>query len=503
MNRWEELNDEQRRALAITTGPLLITAGPGTGKTKTLTSKIIHLLTEQGVPAHDIIALTFTKKAAAEMKSRVQQMVGSHQPLPFIGTFHALAHDLLTRQGKEVTIISEKDRDDILRGIRKQLRAEGQIDIPSIREFSLLISKHKSQLTPALSSSEERAGVRLYPNVPSHYNKLLHARGLSDYDDLLLEAVGLLEADTNRSPLQALLIDEFQDTNAVQYQMIKLLAGPPCHICAIGDPLQSIYGFRGATPHSFDFFKKDFQNTQEVTLTKNYRSGAAIIDASSALFHDMAKLAPQIAAPASVALVSTVNERTEAAWIAAEISRLMGGTNLNEVGATTSNEQLRFNDFAVIYRTHEVGRVLEQTFTDSGIPYQIIGKALEDQPAYELTEPRGDKVVFMTMHAAKGLEFTHVFIAGFEDGLIPYSRRAVSDDEIAEEKRLLFVAMTRAKQGLYLLRAHWRDNQKTIPSRFQPLLTHPAILTIQDAAIARAAKKRATLREQRSQLQLL
>lgn len=474
MDLFGDLNDEQRRAVDAG-GPLVITAGPGTGKTKTLTSKIVYLL-QQGVPADDVLALTFTNKAGEEMKERVKRL-NNQKKLPFIGTFHGLALKLLS-DVRDVNIVSEEDQKEIVRSVLKDLKMKMRV-----RQAVSHISKHKSAGTADA--------------LVETYNEHLRARGLYDFDDLLLELLNTITLSEITRRWKYVLVDEFQDTNAVQYELVKKLAASE-NICVIGDPCQSIYAFRGSDPRIFAQFTKDFPNTQKVTLRANYRSGASIIEVASTLFPQAPRLDPQTVAEGQVRLITTLNEHTQARWILGEIGRQMGGMDLNEVG-TAREKGARFSDFAVIYRIHDVGRQLELLFAENGIPYQVIGGAVPHQQS----DIEHDKVVLLTMHAAKGLEFDHVFLAGFEEGLIPYTRRGESEDELAEERRLLYVALTRAKQHLYMLRPLYRRRQKTAPSRFEAVLESAALVHIEDAAIAVWHKKRAQEREKKRQLSLL
>jgi len=469
------LNDQQLQAVLHNQGSLSIIAGPGTGKTKTLVSKIEYLLHEQHVNPKDIIALTFTNRAAQEMRNRVKQSLGEQQALPFIGTFHSLAHRLLSKNTQEIEIISEEDQRAIVKDLRKKHKRP-----ESTRELVLAISQNKSRLVNAESN--------ILPLL-NGYNKVLQQLGRLDFDDLLLNAVQEVS-----QKYAYILVDEFQDTNEVQYALLKQLAAANAHICVIGDPLQSIYAFRGATPHSFEVFKKDF-TSEEIVLTYNYRSGLDIIKTSHALFPSTLRLEAVQPYVGTVQLIKTRNEYSEAEYIVREMGRLMGGMDLNQAAEQrfATDEQARFADFAVIYRTHEIGRILEQQFAESGIPYQRVGS---DETSQQKYDPVANKVTFLTMHAAKGLEFKYVFIGGFEDGLIPYTLKNV---DINEEKRLLYVAMTRAKQGLYLLETTWRDKQKTVPSWFSRDVALPYT---EDHALLKYRQKQEKLRVQRQQLKL-
>ncbi|MBP7966857.1 ATP-dependent helicase [Candidatus Woesebacteria bacterium] len=366
------MNTLQQKAIHAEKGPVLIKAGPGTGKTKTLTARIEYLVTEKKVLSSSILALTFTRKAAAEMKERLSHM----SKVPIITTFHAFAYDILKKAGYTFEIISDKDRNEIIHSlIEKGTGKEGSKK--DMRDISLEISQYKN----AFEMFSNRA-VNNCDN--SHfieqYNDQLKLRNCVDYDDLILflykevslnnEKISMLLQD-----IQHILVDEFQDTNRLQYETIKLFCKPE-NLFIIGDPYQSIYSFRGATADIFDLVKKDFPETMEIIFRDNYRSTKEIILAGAALFPDMKPLQSHQEGIGSVRIVTTYDEYSEARYALQIINQHIGGIDLLNTESTES-DTIRFSDVAVIYRNHYIGRTLQRIFLDSGIPFQVVG---EDSP---------------------------------------------------------------------------------------------------------------------------
>ncbi|MBU2025921.1 ATP-dependent helicase, partial [Patescibacteria group bacterium] len=380
MSFLHSLNSRQKIALKETRRSVLIVAGPGTGKTKTLVGKIIYLLNFKKIPAQSILALTFTQKASREIKQRIKNDLPPGQPVPFIGTFHGLSLKILKHQAQSQKltpkIIDEKTRRSLINELIYQNKtpaaAAKQI---SFRELSLFISKTKSSLKPAPANI-------LAPLV-KHYNQILKEQNLRDFDDLLQNLYQLLKNNPSfqkniQQQYKFILIDEFQDTSPLQYQLIKAIAHPRfCRLFAIGDPLQSIYGFRLAHSRTFSDFLKDFPHSRKIIFKINYRNAPCIISASHDLFPQSPRLIPASKDdPAGrVCLVATLNQYTEADWIIKEISRQLGGLDLNQASRENSRRQkpINFSDFAVIFRLHHLGRTLKNKFKNSGIPYQTVG----------------------------------------------------------------------------------------------------------------------------------
>lgn len=591
MNTPEALNTEQRQAIEAGEGPVLIVAGPGTGKTKTLAARIAYLIEHTPISPEEILALTFTHKAAREMQERVGRLRAKGNS-PVISTFHALAHQLLASTQQEIKLVGEKERTAILRDIKKK-QAIKQV---TVRELSLLVSRAKNQLQP-LEDAAVMAAVKAY-------NAELAARKLHDFDDLLLRLYDLLQQDGPRPRYQHILVDEFQDTNGLQYELLKLL-NTTDNLFVIGDPLQSIYGFRGASAAVFDRFKTDWPATLEVTLTTNYRSTPQIIQAAGAIFPDAPALRAYRTQQGKVCAMEVLNEYAEAEWVVNEIERQVGGSDMLRSSQHHATDQQRtFRDFAVMYRTHAIGKTMQRMLESSGIPYQVAGEGspylqphivaiteslaylagtgeapevtgykpsqieallaplkpgagvpllqlveqivdrlgidrekhavslrqftnslvpFEDKPliAYlehlqtiaqqEYYDPMADAITLLTIHAAKGLEFSRVFLIGTEEGILPHSRPNDSVNNNAsrasrgstsnreEECRLFYVAVTRARDELYMLHARTRAGERRTVSSFVAGLPAFAVERTIDPALAAQKLKLQRRQQKRAQ----
>ena len=533
-----QLNSEQLRAVKEIEGHLLIIAGPGTGKTRVLTTKILHLI-DSGIKPDQILALTFTKKAAAEMKERVRVSVKG-TPRPFIGTFHAFAHSLLPDENLE--LIDQKKQLEVIRQLKQQFQLKGV----RIQEILRLVSLKKQV--------DEHEFPDWMEMVFSAYTQTLIGQNLLDFDDLLIKAIKILKK-TNQK-YKYILVDEFQDTNQLQYQLLELLVHPGTKITAVGDPLQSIYGFRGSSIKIFNRFSQDL-SPQKIVLKNNYRNPQQIINTSRSLFSNAPQLKSLQNFLGKISLVETLNEYTESDYILSLIEAKVGGTDLLSSAQREHQEALdkkaRFSDFAVMFKTHHFARALEKKFFDSGIPFQKIGaesplaqpeaqlvieklKNSEDQGQkvsqivgenkellsllmqfdeqqdglkkalayieylenHDYYDERADKVTLLTMHAAKGLEFKYVYLCGFEDGVIPLTKKDKQVD-VAEEKRLFYVALTRAKQEVFLFYARERNRHKTKVSRFLDELDQSYLTKITDPKIEKIIKKRKRIQEKKRQ----
>lgn len=546
----DDLNLKQYEAVKIFDKPLIINAGPGTGKTKTLISKVGYALENKFFEASEIAILTFTEKAGKELVSRL----GANK-VGFVGTFHALCYKLIS-QNRDVRLIPSNTRREIIESLDSKLK---------VREVELAISLFKNKV------STENA------DLVEAYNTKLQKLGFIDFDDLLLRTVEILRSTQNdEKNFKYILVDEFQDTNSLQYEILKLL-GQGGTICIIGDPLQSIYGFRGVTSEIFDNFKKDFPKFIEITLDTNYRSTKEIIETSHRLFPESSQLNANYHAKGEVKLLKTSDEFSEANFVIREISKFVGGRDLNEASEMVyADMKACFADFAIIYRTHNLARVLKQKFRESGIPFQVVGEGsfyetkgfldffaaleklyqngfntkesfskaasklaprkrstdfnemLNDLVRFDKFDPstgsgqafleyqkyirelgenqgydkKADKVSLLSIHASKGLEFEYVFICGFEEGSIPFIKNPQQVD-LQEEKRLLYVAMTRAKRFLTLISAKKRNRVFTRPSSFEPLLHASPSLIIQEDEIAKKVEtRREKFNQKKSQLKM-
>lgn len=459
-------------------GMVIVKAGPGTGKTRTLTHRVAYLINQKRVSPENILTLTFTNRASQEMKDRLKNMVDK---LPVVTTFHGFAYELLTNSGDRINLISEEDKEKLIKNIRKQLKSK-----LTTREIDLQISCSKNSVNGVVE--------RQLLKIINLYQEELKNRGLLDFDDLIINVFNYLkENEEFRKILQNrfryILIDEFQDTNDLQYQIIKLILGP--NLFVIGDPYQSIYGFRGASSGIFTELKNDFPETKEFPLITNYRSLAHVVEMSNLLFKE-AKLLSFSKDPGNVSVIETLNEYTEADWVVRFVEEKIGGVDLLKTNSGI-DEKTVFSDFAVVYRTHGLGRILEEKLNNSGMPFQVVK---EDSPV------EGDHIKLLSIHAAKGLEFKYVLLCGFEEGLIPYIR-AENFADLEEEKRLLYVAMTRAKEELHILYAKRRNGKKAIVSRFIDLLRSPELIVMQDKATERMLKKATAIKLKKSQMSLL
>ena len=607
----ELLNEEQYKSVVTTDGPILVLAGPGSGKTRALTHKIAYLILEKKIHPDSVLAVTFTNKAAKEMKARVESIVKQLEPkyssdnrFPtkspnWIGTFHSICTRLLRIEGqhlqigKNFVIYDSDDSEGIIKEAMKKL------DV-SVKDFTVssiagAISKAKCEmLTPAKFAAEAPKSY-FYESVSkiySQYQKRLKENNALDFNDLLLEALILFEQNPTvlekyQNQFKYILVDEYQDTNRVQYSFVKLLAEKNKNITVVGDVSQSIYSWRGADYRNMAQFTSDYPEALTLQLAKNYRSTAVILEAAKSLIannstHLKIDLYTDNPEGAPISLYEAENEKDEARYIAEIISSGRSSLGSYEV----IDEPKKFSDHVVLYRTNAQSRSIEESFLNFSIPYRIIGglkfydrKEIKDVLAYlkvffnpsdtvawsrsintpprkigektlakifdsgfnlelveELTkkpwqkmiaraalpetkpldlidevlkgfdylaylndgseeglqrienlkelrsvaknyESLGqflenialiessnkiekadeDSVILMTMHAAKGLEFDTVFIAGMEEGIFPHARALADPNELEEERRLCYVGITRAKRRLYMTYAKHRN----------------------------------------------
>ncbi len=381
MDMHESLNPAQKQAVLTTSGPLLILAGAGSGKTKTLTHRIAHLIRHEGVWPNEILAVTFTNKAAKEMRERLGVLLGqdgtSRTFMPWMGTFHSICVRLLRIDGESIgiprnfVVFDESDRQGLIKQAMKQLHVtDRQVKASSV---SSAISSAKNQLI----SPEEFASTTHYPfqqqvaAIYSRYEILRKEAGALDFDDLLLEAVRLLRdqptiRETWRSTFKHILIDEYQDTNAAQYAIVKSLVGAERNICVVGDDWQSIYSWRGADFTNILNFERDFPGATVIKLEQNYRSTAAILEAAQNVISKNTartdkKLWTSEPGGMPVQVHQVYDEDEEAQLVAGRISTQVA------MGAR------QYGDIAILYRTNAQSFPLERAFLRHRVPYQIIG----------------------------------------------------------------------------------------------------------------------------------
>jgi DNA helicase-2/ATP-dependent DNA helicase PcrA len=469
------LDENQHRAAQITGGALLILAGPGAGKTRTLTQRIAHLIAECHVAPEHCLAVTFTRRAAGEMRERLAQMLGTRAGGIAIHTFHSLGLSILRANPeaaglqRDFRIASEEERVAMLRDA---------MDISESKAETLLRAISRAKRMPGPTTTDIADAVATYARA-------MAARSWIDFDDCVGLALRALSDDElarrYREQFRFVSVDEFQDIDEQQYRLIAQLAPPGANLCVIGDPDQAIYGFRGADASCFARFRREYA-PQEAQLTRNYRSSGTIVAASAQMLGARAPMEAIVRAMQErITIHAAPTERSEAEFVVQTIEGLIGGHSFFSIDsgrAGRGGTNLSFADFAVLYRTDAQSAVLVEALARSGIPFHKNGKdALdpEDRIADATRrEETGDRVSLLTLHAAKGLEFRVVFIVGLEDGILPL-RFGPGDDSLAEERRLFYVGMTRAEDRLILTRAQ----QRKWRGRIQPLPASPFLLDIE------------------------
>lgn len=373
-----DLNDAQREAVLHTEGPLLVIAGAGSGKTRVLTRRVAHLINACGVAPNEILAITFTNKSAAEMRERLEQLLGPLARAAWILTFHAACGRILRREAERLGYRSNftiYDTGDQLRVVKDCLE-DLDIDPKRFPARAMLtqISNAKNQLVSPEQYLARVAGFydQTVAQVYEAYQKRLFTSNAVDFDDMLGLVVTIIERFPDArerwsKAFRYVLVDEYQDTNHAQYRLLQLLALEYRNVCAVGDPDQSIYAFRGADIRNILEFERDFGETKVIALEQNYRSTNTILRASNAVIaHNRARkekrLWSELGDGEPVRVVEVEDEHTEARYVAGEISRLIG-------------EGYSASEIAVFYRTNAQSRVLEDTLVRQGIQYQVIGGA--------------------------------------------------------------------------------------------------------------------------------
>jgi DNA helicase-2/ATP-dependent DNA helicase PcrA len=371
------LNPAQRDAVATTEGPLLVLAGAGSGKTRVLTYRIAHIIGDMDVAPHRILAITFTNKAAGEMRARLTALVGPASRLMWVMTFHALCVRILRREADLIghtssfTIYDEDDRKRMLASVLASMDIDAK-RFP-VSSFVHRISAAKNELigpdayAATASTPPEKLAAKVYP---VYQQRLLDANAM-DFDDLLGETVRLFTEHPDalarwREHFSYLLVDEYQDTNHAQYQIVTMLAAVHRNLMVVGDDDQSIYSWRGADIRNILEFEKDYPDAAVVRLEQNYRSTQTILAAANAVVANNADRKPKTLWTANVGGEAIVrylasDERDEARFIVEEVERLM------------SLEHRSYADFAVFYRTNAQSRVIEDQFLRCGVPYQLVG----------------------------------------------------------------------------------------------------------------------------------
>src|SRR5467141_2583482 len=371
------LNPAQREAVEHPGGPLLVLAGAGSGKTRVLTTRIAHLIKTQGVPPERIFAVTFTNKAAGEMRSRVGALLGADPRGLWIGTFHSLSARLLRREapllgfGPNFTIYDSDDSEALVKRLLEARQLSTKVYAP--RTVHGVISSAKNRmLTPeGLGAQMDTPMIKVAADVYAALGPALKQANAMDFDDLLLHPLTLFREHPERlaywqDRFQHVLVDEFQDTNAAQYLLVKQLAKRHFNLCVVGDDDQAIYGWRGADVRHMLSFQQDFPGATLIKLEQNYRSTQVILDAANGVIAENARRLGKTLFTAkqggeAVTLLTAADERHEAEWIAGELAR------------RAADGDLAYEGMAVLYRTNAQSRPLEEAFRFRGIPYRLIG----------------------------------------------------------------------------------------------------------------------------------
>lgn len=466
-----QFNEQQLLAMTTFDRPVLVQAGPGTGKTRTLTGRIAHSMAAEMAEPERTIAVTFTRKAAEEVRERLASLIPPEKAQRcWVGTFHQLGLRLLdffSEMGLVQRCQSVLERDQALGLFKEAINSSGTKPPAGPSAMLDAISLLKQNISRP-DDCEDPELARAY----SVYEEHLRLKGVWDLDDLLMRPVELLKAnpgaaETFRSMFSRhLLVDEFQDVNRAQYDLMRLLnTSDGSGLFVIGDPDQAIYGFRGADRRFFFRFLDDYPSAFRIGLVNNYRSTGTILKASRQLLTDRIEceeLIPQREGDSAIKIVTLPNQATEAEFISRTIDSAIGGASffsLDSGKAGASHRNYGFRDFAVLYRLNSVGDALEEALKSSGIPFQRANRRSSEEES-EAFDPRAEAVTLMTIHAAKGLEFPVVFVAGCEEGVIPHlpsHGRPDKSHDVDEERRLLYVAMTRAADELFITCADHRN----------------------------------------------
>ncbi|EIS6272522.1 DNA helicase PcrA [Staphylococcus pseudintermedius] len=370
------MNKEQSEAVRTTEGPLLIMAGAGSGKTRVLTHRIAYLLDEKDVSPYNILAITFTNKAAKEMKERVQALVGEEAEVIWMSTFHSMCVRILRRDADRIgiernfTIIDPTDQKSVIKDVLKRENIDPKKYEPRI--FIGEISKLKNDLlTPAKAEAEaDDFYSRMVATVYKGYQQQLVRNQALDFDDLIMTTIRLFERvpdvlDFYQNKFQYIHVDEYQDTNTAQYTLVNMLAQKFKNLCVVGDSDQSIYGWRGANIHNILSFEKDYPNARTIFLEQNYRSTKTILQAANEVIRHNTERKPKGLWTANqqgekIHYYEAMSERDETEYVVREIFK-------------QQKKGKRYKDMAVLYRTNAQSRVLEETFLKSNIPYVMVG----------------------------------------------------------------------------------------------------------------------------------
>lgn len=388
------LNKEQKEAVKTTEGPLLIMAGAGSGKTRVLTHRIAYLIAEKGVNPYNILAITFTNKAAREMKERVVKIIGGTAEEVWISTFHSMCVRILRRDADRIginrnfTILDQSDQISVIKTILKEMNIDPKKYDP--RAILGTISSAKNELIDAKTFSEQQANnyyEKIVSDVYLEYEKRLLKNDCLDFDDLIMKTILLFKRvpevlEYYQRKFQYILVDEYQDTNKAQYELVKKLASRFKNLCVVGDSDQSIYRWRGADITNILSFEKDYPTAKVILLEQNYRSTKKILAAANHVIENNVNRKPKKLWTENedgepIFYYRAVSEQDEALFVTGKMKELVEKKNRT------------YSDFAVLYRTNAQSRVMEEMLVKANIPYVIVGgtkfydrKEIKDLLAY-------------------------------------------------------------------------------------------------------------------------
>ncbi|MCI2767819.1 DNA helicase PcrA [Staphylococcus warneri] len=372
----KNMNAEQSEAVRTTEGPLLIMAGAGSGKTRVLTHRIAYLLDEKDVSPYNILAITFTNKAAKEMKARVEQLVGEEAQVIWMSTFHSMCVRILRRDADRIgiernfTIIDPTDQKSVIKDVLKNENIDSKRFEP--RMFIGAISNLKNELKTPEDAQKEANDYhsQMVATVYKGYQRQLSRNEALDFDDLIMTTINLFERvpealEYYQNKFQYIHVDEYQDTNKAQYTLIKLLANKFKNLCVVGDSDQSIYGWRGADIQNILSFEEDYPDAKTIFLEQNYRSTKTILNAANEVIKNNTERKPKGLWTANtggdkINYYEATTERDEAEYVVREIMK-------------HQRNGKKYSHMAILYRTNAQSRVLEETFMKSNIPYTMVG----------------------------------------------------------------------------------------------------------------------------------
>src|SRR6202047_1427984 len=369
------LNEAQRAAVTAPLGPVLVLAGAGSGKTRVLTHRIAWVIQAEGASAHGILAVTFTNKAAGEMRARVERLLGVPSGALWIGTFHGIAHRLLRLHWREANLAQGfqiLDSEDQQRLIRKLLKASDLDEtrwVPREVQWFINSNKDEGRRPQHLKEASDPTRAQLIKLYAAYEEACVRA-GVVDFAELLLRAFELWRDNAGllahyRQRFRHVLVDEFQDTNAIQYAWMKLLAGPSGYPFVVGDDDQSIYRFRGARVENLQQFRRDYPLAALFRLEQNYRSTATILEAANGVIaHNASRLGKKLwtsgARGEPLRLYTAFNERDEAEFVTHRIREWVAGGGVRR-------------EIAILYRSNAQSRVFEEAFLSARVPYRVYG----------------------------------------------------------------------------------------------------------------------------------